>query len=396
MNVKKCVNGHYFDADKYQLCPHCGAAIEDELAPVPQKPANNKPKQPFWKKKEDNRDVSSRPMPSKTMGKTFSVFDEAPQEPPRGTKVVRESSRPVSSEPSKKGHRFREDKIITEDSFNPAYTNNQASKEPVDNQTAGNNRYCPSCGKMNSMRAKFCKYCGTVMDAKKETELFEDDPTAAAAQTEPSEESKAEATPRQYQEDVSADTAFDVPLSELTVGKSETQAVSETDATTDLFDQDASKNAPSLQEAVKNAVSGNDGKTVGFFSMGTTGNSDSQVPDAVDPVVGWLVCIKGNHLGESFSIYAGRNAIGRGVSNKIILPKDNKVSREKHAWITYEPKRRKFYIQPGEGSGLAYLNGEMVMESHLINNRDELEIGDGLYLLIPLCGDDFSWEKYIR
>ena len=152
--------------------------------------------------------------------------------------------------------------------------------------------------------------------------------------------------------------------------------------------------ATSLKDAVMNAVSGSDGKTVGFFSMGTADNNEGQV--SVDPVVGWLVCLKGRHLGESFSISTGRNAVGRGISNKITLSKDNKVSREKHVWITYEPKRRQFYVQPGEGSGLAYLNGEMVMESHLLHAKDKLEIGDGMYLLIPLCDETFSWEDYIR
>ena len=33
MNVKKCANGHFFDADKYQLCPHCGASLEQSAPP---------------------------------------------------------------------------------------------------------------------------------------------------------------------------------------------------------------------------------------------------------------------------------------------------------------------------------------------------------------------------
>ena len=35
MNVTKCINGHFFDADKYQLCPHCGAiASNGTVAPA--------------------------------------------------------------------------------------------------------------------------------------------------------------------------------------------------------------------------------------------------------------------------------------------------------------------------------------------------------------------------
>lgn len=27
VNVTKCQNGHYFDKNKHQVCPHCGAEI---------------------------------------------------------------------------------------------------------------------------------------------------------------------------------------------------------------------------------------------------------------------------------------------------------------------------------------------------------------------------------
>lgn len=393
MNVKKCANGHYFDADKYQLCPHCGAAIADELASSPQKPIDRKSKQPFWKKKEENRDVSFRSMPSKTMGKTFSVFDEPTQEPPRGTKVVRESSHPVLGG-SKKDQRDNVDKQRTDNGFELATTDVKASKKTEESQIPEIKQYCSSCGKQNSMRAKFCKFCGAKMDGRKESATFELAHSSETNKGELADVHKTDTNSRLAQTVISTDSVFDAPAD---VKDNDEELVdSQVDTVVDVSDQDSSESVSTLKEAVKNAVTGNDGKTIGFFSMGTTGNSESQAPIAVDPVVGWLVCIKGNHLGESFSIYAGRNAIGRGVSNKIILSKDNKVSREKHAWITYEPKRRQFYVQPGEGSGLAYLNGEMVMESQSIHSYDELEIGDGLYLLITLCGHDFSWEKYIR
>ena len=30
MNIAKCVNGHFFDADKFKFCPHCGANVEGD------------------------------------------------------------------------------------------------------------------------------------------------------------------------------------------------------------------------------------------------------------------------------------------------------------------------------------------------------------------------------
>lgn len=29
MNVVKCKNGHFFDADTYEICPHCKDVIAD-------------------------------------------------------------------------------------------------------------------------------------------------------------------------------------------------------------------------------------------------------------------------------------------------------------------------------------------------------------------------------
>ena len=133
-------------------------------------------------------------------------------------------------------------------------------------------------------------------------------------------------------------------------------------------------------------VSSESGKTLGFFR--------SNIGVEKEPVVGWLVCVKGKHFGEAFELYAGRNSIGRDSSNKVVIAGDNTVSASKHLWVTYEPKKREFYVQPGESSGLSYLNGDNIMTPQAINMYDKLEMGSGLYLLIPLCCDSFTWEDY--
>ena len=71
------------------------------------------------------------------------------------------------------------------------------------------------------------------------------------------------------------------------------------------------------------------------------------------------------------------------------------MSREKHAMVIYEPKKRNFYIQPGDSSGLTYLNDDYITESKRLAAKDILEIGDCQFVFVPLCGDDFSWEDYI-
>lgn len=124
-------------------------------------------------------------------------------------------------------------------------------------------------------------------------------------------------------------------------------------------------------------------KTVSFFSTG--GKSE--------PPVGYLICIAGEDFGCGFSLKSGNNAIGRGQAMDVVI-RDPKVSREKQAFVMYEPKSRKFFVRPGEGSGLCYLNGELVMSAVEIHQFDKLGLGDTELMLIVVCCEQFSWEDY--
>ncbi len=147
-------------------------------------------------------------------------------------------------------------------------------------------------------------------------------------------------------------------------------------------------------------------KTVGFFSMPNSssvqsnsvnpGNTPSREHSGpVEPVVGWLVAIKGDHLGECFNIYSGKSSMGRSQNNRIVFAKDGQISREKHAFVMYEPKKREFFIQSGDSSGLTYLNDENIMGSKKLNAFDIIELGGSQFIFVPLCCDRFSWESYI-
>ena len=126
-----------------------------------------------------------------------------------------------------------------------------------------------------------------------------------------------------------------------------------------------------------------------------SGFGSAPVTRNANPPVGWLVCISGMYFGNTYPIKAGKNSVGRDSSNMIAIIGDPTVSNLKHLWITYEPRKREFFIQPGESSGLVYLNGENVMDVRQINAYDKLEIGAGIYILVPLCGEQFAWEEVI-
>lgn len=103
--------------------------------------------------------------------------------------------------------------------------------------------------------------------------------------------------------------------------------------------------------------------------------------------------VAGAGFGQSVVVGTGQNQIGRDRGNRIALPfGDQTISREKHAILTYDPKKREFWIANSQdGSNLTYLNGDAVMMPTQLSAGDEIEIGDTKLRFVPLCGADFDW-----
>ena len=149
------------------------------------------------------------------------------------------------------------------------------------------------------------------------------------------------------------------------------------------------------------------GKTIGYFNpefpsrdiKTESGGNERSTPSmhsvsrsVADPVVGWLVCIKGINFGKSFPLFYGRNFIGRNDDNDVCLRGEQTVSKEKHAIIMYEPKLRKYYATDGESHSIYYVNNEVVMGNISLNSHDIIEIGAAKLLFIPLCNEKFGWD----
>ena len=113
----------------------------------------------------------------------------------------------------------------------------------------------------------------------------------------------------------------------------------------------------------------------------------------IDPVVGWLICIKGPSRGRDYRIRSGRNGIGRSEAMDVQITGDDTVSRENHAFLVYEPRKRNFSLRPGDGRGLVYLNGEEVIQAADIKGYDVIELGETQLLFMPLCGEKFNWDQ---
>lgn len=163
-------------------------------------------------------------------------------------------------------------------------------------------------------------------------------------------------------------------------GGEDSKTVSLQDAVSAAMEQPAAAPAPSVSLAA--AAPADDAKTVSFYadSLGT------------EPVVGWLVCIKGDHYGKSFPLKSGRNFIGRNANMDVALTGDMSVSRERHAVVIYEPKAKCFIAQAGDARELFYLNDKVVLNNEMMENYDILSVGNEQLLFAALCGPQFCWE----
>lgn len=329
MNVVKCQSGHFYDADKYATCPHCGASagsVAPAPAPAPVTPAPAPEKKHGFhfgfKKNEKSENTVDRTVdiPDDGSEKTIGIFGGAASRHNRdnGTEPVEVGAVMPSFVPS------QPEPAQTEPAAAPAVP-----------------AFVPGIASAPAEAPAAPTYAEPVAPAPVMPVAPVAEPVAASAST-PVEVTHVSAAP-------------------------------------------AAGNSSIREELQRATAAATDGKTVGYFNAG--GSSE--------PVVGWLVCLKGEYLGESFPLSAGRNSIGRAGSNDVALVQEMSVSREKHAYVTYEPRKKEFYVQAGDGHSLTYLNDEPVMMFDKLAAYDKLSFGNSLFLFVPLCGENFAWDEYI-
>lgn len=122
------------------------------------------------------------------------------------------------------------------------------------------------------------------------------------------------------------------------------------------------------------------------------GNEPSFTKERIDPVVGWLVCVKGMDYGKSFIIKSGRNFVGRDESMDIVIPRDKSISRNCHAVIAYDPRANNFFVAPGESKELFYLDNELVLMPKKIEDYQILSLGETDLMFVSLCNEKFTWK----
>ncbi len=129
-------------------------------------------------------------------------------------------------------------------------------------------------------------------------------------------------------------------------------------------------------------------------NLGATRRAGAEIAGPKNnPVVGWLVCLTGPERGHDFRLHAEKNFIGRSPAMDVCLAGDESVSREKHATVIFDPKKAAFWALPGDAAGLVYLNGDIVHSPTEMHREDLLEVGQTKLVLIPFCGEKYSWSR---
>ena len=109
-----------------------------------------------------------------------------------------------------------------------------------------------------------------------------------------------------------------------------------------------------------------------------------------------MVVIKGQGRGDFRPIYAGMNSVGRDPSQRISLSfGDESISREEHAFITYDEEQRCFYLQHGGKPNIIRLGRRRCSRPMEIQPYDLIRIGRTTLRFIPCCGPNFSWSDEI-
>lgn len=112
----------------------------------------------------------------------------------------------------------------------------------------------------------------------------------------------------------------------------------------------------------------------------------------VDPVVGWLACVKGREKGRDYRIHSDNNYIGRSEKMDICIRGDETISRENQAVITYDRADRNFYLSQGDGRSIVRVNEKAIFQTIVLKAYDRITIGATELLFIPMCGEKFQWE----
>lgn len=99
-------------------------------------------------------------------------------------------------------------------------------------------------------------------------------------------------------------------------------------------------------------------------------------------LVGFLVSYNRYPLGKAFSIYEGKNYIGRDASADICIPDDSQISG-RHMMILYRNIDNKFKYRDEQSSNGTFVNKQLSDEGEL-ENYDIIRLGNTVFTFIAI------------
>ena len=373
-----CNMNHYYDADKFSTCPHCARAkaFLERSAPAAQRsepPAQGAPARDGYWSLDDLRGKTSLP---DTPAPGFSA--PLPQEP-SGLNIMHTT--PL----------FQPDEM-------------PLPVPPVQDQP-----HCPSCGAQLRKRQPFCPFCGVRIDeavppAPVQAQQPEPEPMSAPEQPfipipKPAPEPEQPSVPVPEPEP-------EQPVSEPGPAPgAEQPPVPASEPETDSGPLPETPPAPVIEPERDSvpvpAPASAQPPRPAFFPSSAPGDGRTHIlytgeTSQIEPVVGWLVCVLGSQQGLSFPLSGGRNRIGRSADMDVCLSSDPEVSRNMHCILTFDPASEAFYLQAGDGRGLTYLNGTLLLTPMQLKPHDLIRVGATTLLFVPLCGESFHWNTYFQ
>lgn len=109
-----------------------------------------------------------------------------------------------------------------------------------------------------------------------------------------------------------------------------------------------------------------------------------------EPVVGWLVCVKGKDIGKDYRLHANNNFVGRAHDQDVRIT-DPKVSRV-HFTVSYDPVNNVFFAYMGRGKAIVYINGKPLGSTTVLRKGDKIRVADTELVFIPLEQELVRWE----
>lgn len=343
MKIIKCPNGHFFDGDSFQECPHC----------------------PSETKKEKARFLKKNGTASTTSGESvFSGFSSVTEKRP---------------EPANSGFVCEPTEVL--------YVPEEAKPEDIPILPYGKEDFLPPPDTADdSSSLLFSTFSG--YDKKEGRTSGAVPPPLLNTDSGLSEVSGA-------QQDVSkAEDTVKCPLAEEQADNSDGSAGT-AGASSDPADPcsvNASMNKP---VSISDCASGSEENTAQSDEPACQANTPAfEDKGFFDPVVGWLVCTSGQNAGKSYELFCGRNSAGNSRVHTVVLEEGSARSSDAVFYILFVPESDTFLISPGTSRELVYLNRFVLTDTDVIDENDEIRTHRSSYRLVRYCGRLTSFEKY--